>query len=352
MDVNTLDKIKVLVVDDSAFMRKLISDMLSEDSGIEVVDTARDGLWAVEKLKTQRVDVVTMDVNMPRMNGLEALKKINETFKVPVIMLSSLTGEGEEITIKALEFGAFDFVLKPSSDSASIGDIRDELIGKIKLCMQSKLNKEREGRIIPALNTIRKYSSIGCVCIASSTGGPKALTRLVPEFPEGFDIPVLIVQHMPAGFTKAFADRLNGLSNIRVKEAVDGEKITGGTAYIAPGGYHMVVRSGGFISLNTEPQLHGVRPCADKMFISAAQNMEGKLIGVVLTGMGRDGTDGLMAIKERGGICIAEDESTCTVFGMPKSAIERGVVHIVSPIQNIAGEILGITGFRGVKHGE
>jgi len=187
--------------------------------------------------------------------------------------------------------------------------------------------------------------SIKAVCIAASTGGPKALSTLLSMLPADFKLPVLIVQHMPEGFTKTFASRLNNICKLLVKEGEDGESIKGGTVYIAPGGYHMTVNKDICISLNQEPLMHGVRPCADKLFISAARNMGGKLVGIVLTGMGRDGTEGLAAIKERGGICIAEDENTCVVFGMPKSAIEKGVVHIVAPLQDIVNIILDLLNF-------
>jgi two-component system chemotaxis response regulator CheB len=341
-----LKKIRVLVVDDSAFMRKVISDILASDDSIEVVDTARDGLWALEKLKSVQADVITMDVEMPRMNGLEALKKINELYKIPVLMLSSITRAGTDITIKALELGAFDFVLKPSSgELLRIDSLKQELISKVKLCCLPGTG-ERGGKI-PQLAAARKEESgrgpIKAVCIAASTGGPKALSRIMSMFPVNFRPPLLIVQHMPAGFTRAFAERLNNGSALTVKEAAEGDRIEQGTAYVAPGGYHMLVE-GGRIKLDESPPMHGVRPCADKLFISAAENMGGRLIGIVLTGMGRDGTAGLEAIAKNGGICIAEDESTCTIFGMPKSAIEKGAAHTVLPLDRIVGEVLHITG--------
>lgn len=339
-------KIRVLIVDDSAFMRKIISDILSSDSSIEIVDTARDGLWALEKLKSIDVDVITMDVEMPRMNGLETLIKINELYKVPVIMLSSLTREGADITIKALELGAFDFILKPSLGAASsIDSVKNELIQKIKLC-SARVNGEviQGKRETPVTKKSRFINTdIKAVCIAASTGGPKALTKVMSMFPENYKLPVLVVQHMPAGFTRAFANRLNDNSKLYIKEAEDGDEIKKSCAYIAPGGYHMLVKDN-HINLNQEPTIHGVRPCADKLFISAAENFTGKVIGIVLTGMGRDGTKGLEAISTHDGICIAEDESTCVIYGMPKSAIEKGVVNIVAPLDRIIPELLNITG--------
>lgn len=353
-----MKKIRVLVVDDSAFMRKVISDILSSDDSIEVADTARDGAWAIEKLKSIDVDVITMDVEMPKMDGVEALKKINELYKIPVIMLSSHTSEGADITLKALESGAFDFVLKPSIGAGfNIDELKDELIQKIKMCAESKCGNSKyirnNGRQSAHKRSEAKKSQeeaktyglnaggIKAVCIAASTGGPKALSKVIADIPADFNLPVLIVQHMPAGFTNAFARRLDGISNITVKEAVDGEEIKKGCAYIAPGGYHMVVDEGR-LKLNQEPPMHGVRPCADKLFISAAENLGGRIIGIVLTGMGKDGTLGLEAINRKGGICIAEDESTCTIYGMPKNAIEKGIVDVVAPLDRIVPEMLRI----------
>ncbi len=344
----SMNKIRVLVVDDSAFMRRIISDMLSSDSSIEVVGTARDGIRAIEKLKTTEVDVITMDVEMPRMNGLETLKVINDKYNIPIIMLSSFTKQGADITIDALEFGAFDFVQKPSArlDGSAADDMKDELISKVKLCCKDgDCKSDRKNEISTRKRQERpKMDDIKAVCIAASTGGPKALSKIIPMFPKNYRLPILIVQHMPGGFTKAFAERLNASSNIEVKEAEEGDSILPGMAYIAPGGYHMVVNKQGMISLNQEPPLHGVCPCADKLFLSAVENIKGKLVGVVLTGMGKDGSDGLEAIYKNNGVCIAEDESTCTIYGMPKSAVERGVVHKVLPLDHIVEEIINITG--------
>lgn len=352
-EVDKMGKIRVLVVDDSAFMRKVITDILTSDGEIEVADTAMDGIWALEKLKTLNVDIITLDVEMPRMNGVEALKKINELYKIPVIMLSSFTREGADITIKALELGAFDFVLKPSLGlNFDIDKLKSELIKKIKLCFDARCGDKTYGKGSIASksaglkrNRENKFgyrsNDIKAVCIAASTGGPKALSKVMADFPPDFKLPVLIVQHMPAGFTKAFAARLDSLSNLAVKEAEDGDEIKGGCAYVAPGGYHMIVKDG-HLWLNQDPPMHGVRPCADKLFISAAENMDGRVIGIVLTGMGKDGTLGLETISRYNGICIAEDESTCTIFGMPRSAVEKGVVNIVAPLDKIVHEVLKI----------
>lgn len=358
-----MNKIRVLVVDDSAFMRKVITDILTSDDEIEVVDTAMDGIWALEKLKKLDVDVVTLDVEMPRMDGVEALKKINEIYGIPVVMLSSYTTAGADIIIKALELGAFDFVLKPSLGTNFDADkLKTELIKSVKLCFESRNRHKLLSKMAGSSNdsktgNFKKYKSgirlndIKAVCIAASTGGPKALSKVIADFPSDFKLPVLVVQHMPAGFTKAFAARLDSISKLKVKEAQDGDDIKKGWVYIAPGGFHMLVE-GRRIKLNQDPPMHGVRPCADKLFISAAENIGGRIIGIVLTGMGKDGTMGLEAVSRHGGICIAEDESTCTIFGMPKSAIEKGVVNIVAPIDRIAQEVLQVLDSEGCNCGK
>lgn len=339
-----MDKIRVLVVDDSAFMRKVVSDILSDNDYIEVVDTARDGVYALEKLNNLNVDVITLDVEMPRMNGLDVLKIINEKYNIPVIMLSSLTSDGADITIKALELGAFDFVLKPTMGSKfDIEGLKFELQEKIKICYRQNKKVKKDEKIGNIVKTMAKQNSddIKAICIAASTGGPKALSTVMQMFPDKFKLPVFIVQHMPAGFTNAFAKRLNQNSKLEIKEAENDDKIYPGHGYLAPGGYHMTIKNDR-ICLDQEMPMLGVRPCADRLFISAAQNIKGRVIGIVLTGMGKDGTNGLCEIKKNGGIGIAEDESTCTIFGMPKSAIEKGVVDIVVPLDRVVPELLKI----------
>lgn len=343
------EKIRVLVVDDSAFMRKMISDMLNSESDIEVIDTARDGEGAVTKASMLKPDVITLDVEMPRKNGLEALKEIKKTCEAQVIMLSSLTGEGSNITIEALQYGAFDFIQKPSgSISLDIDRVREDLIQKIRYSKKykSKLQNAKPKLIeIPKqLETIKSQDyrisngKIEAIVLGASTGGPRVLYDLITKLPYDLNIPVFVVQHMPAGFTKAFADRINRNTELTVTEAKDGDEILPNHVYIAPGGYHMyVIKSN--IKLDQAPTIHGVRPAVDKLFISAAEIYRGKLLACILTGMGKDGADGIKLIKFHGGFTIAQDEESSTVYGMPKAAFETGCIDIVLPDVKIPQEI-------------
>jgi len=339
------EKIKVLVVDDSAFMRKMISDMINSQPDMEVIDTARDGLDAIEKINRLSPDVVTLDVEMPFKNGLEVLKDIN-TQKTAVIMLSSLTAEGSAITIEALRLGAFDFIQKPSgSISLDIEKVKDDLVEKIRYAnahVKRSLKRVKPFVKYETLTNIENHQKpIEAILIGASTGGPKVLFDLITHFPKDLDLPVLIVQHMPAGFTKAFAERLDRYSNLKVLEAQDNILINKNHVYIAPGGFHMLVNKNR-IKLDLSPQIHGVRPAVDKLFLSAAHEFDGKLLAVILTGMGKDGAEGIKAIKQRGGITIAQDEATSTVFGMPKAAIETGCIDYVLPDKEIANQIVKI----------
>jgi len=346
-----LKKIKVLVVDDSFFMRKMISDILMSSGVIEVIDTAKNGLEAVEKTAKLLPDVVTLDVEMPKMNGLEALQKIMANNPVPIIMLSSLTKSGADTTIKALAYGAFDFVAKPSGAiSFDIADIKNELIDKIllaynqrnKLIKQSSISNENNSYPVrdKAITYLKNNDWI--VAIGTSTGGPKALQEVITKIPKDFPYPILIVQHMPPGFTKSLADRLNSLSEITVVEAKDQELIKPGTAYIAPGNYHMLISSkanGHYITLNQMAPVSGHRPSVDVMFESLA-SVSLKKVFVIMTGMGSDGTKGLIKTKKDGDIAIAQDENTCVVYGMPKTAVQSGLVDITVPVYQIHNNII------------
>lgn len=343
------DRIRVLVVDDSAFMRKMISDMLNSQPDIEVIATARDEDGAILKAAELKPDVIALDLEMPKNNGLDALKKIEKISTAQVIMLSSLTGEESEITIEALYSGAFDFVQKPSGAiSLDIDKVKDELIEKIRYSKtyNTKLQnpvpntdgnaKEQEISIKPADRAVNE--KIEAVVIGASTGGPRVLYDLITKLPFDLNVPVFVVQHMPAGFTQAFADRINRSSRLTVVEAKDGDIIKPNYVYIAPGGYHMYVNKSN-IRLDLSPAIHGVRPAVDKLFISAAKAYNGKLIGCILTGMGKDGADGIKAIRNLGGYTIAQDEYSCTVYGMPKAAFETGCIDIVLPDSKIPEEI-------------
>jgi len=332
-------RIKVLVVDDSALMRRLISDMINSSPDCEVVDTARDGGEAIEKVNRLRPDVITLDVEMPRINGLEALAHIMMHMPTPVIMLSALTAEGAETTMKALELGAVDFIPKPGGKSISLGieEIKEELLRKIRAAARSKPRRLHLQRRKKYLRPKRLRDNTAIV-FGASTGGPGTLMDILQSLPDDMP-PIFIVQHMPPGFTSSFAKRLNALARFEVKEAEDGDIIKSGVGYVAPGDYHMLIRRSR-IRLNQEPKLHGVRPAVDKTMESAAETFGSNTIGVLLTGMGSDGAEGLKKIKQAGGRTIVEAEQTCVVFGMPKAAIEAGAAEVIVPSYRIADEII------------
>lgn len=340
-------KIKVIVADDSALMRKLISDMLNSDENIEVIKTAYNGRDLINKIQQEKPDVITLDIEMPIMGGIETLKEMkNMNSLIPTIVISGVSHRNTTLTMDCLHYGAFDFIAKPESGMSSrIIDIRNQLIEKVKLAASKSLSSH-ENKIIVSKEVNKKIDTnvkIQAVVIGASTGGPKALYKVITKFPNNMGVPIFVVQHMPVGFTKAFAERLNDNSNIRVKEAEDNESYMNNVVYIAPGGYHMEVERNGKISLNKEPPIWGVRPAVDKLFISASKVFGSHIVSAVLTGMGRDGADGTKIIKENGGITLSESESTCVIYGMPKAAYETGKVDIVAPIDNIANEIVKIT---------
>ncbi|MBM7619007.1 two-component system chemotaxis response regulator CheB [Bacillus tianshenii] len=349
-----MKKIKVLVTDDSIFMRKLISDLLKDHPDIEVIATARNGAEAIEKVKALSPDVVTLDVEMPVMDGLEALKRIMARSPVPVIMLSSTTSTGSLNTILAIENGAVDFVAKPSGAiSLDIFKVKEELIEKILLAASSNfhslLGRNTQQKNIPLNGTL--YSTMDLVaektkwnrsviCIGTSTGGPRALQTLLTSLPNKLKTPVFIVQHMPRQFTKSLAERLNSLCSFPVTEAVHGERVINGTAYIAPGGYHMEVeekRGELYISLNEDIPVKGHRPAVDNLFASLSTLKKTRKIAVVLTGMGADGAIGIKKLKESGHtVAIAESEQTSIVYGMPNAAVQTGLVDHIENLEDIA----------------
>jgi two-component system chemotaxis response regulator CheB len=339
--------IRVLVVEDSAFMRRAISDILNAEPGIEVLGTARDGAEGVEMCARLRPDVVTLDIEMPRVDGLSALEQIMGIRPTPVIMLSALAAEGAEATLRALELGAVDFVLKPSgSISLDIASLAAQLVAKAKIA--SAVNPHRLLRL-RAQTPPRRHMAhgnpsdalmSGVVAIAASTGGPTALQQMVPRLPGDLPAAVLIVQHLPPGFTASLASRLNDTSAIHVEEAKAGTALSPAAAYLAPGGLHTSLDPHGSIQLDDSPPVWGLRPAADPLMISAARYAGAKTVGVVMTGMGHDGTEGMSRIKASGGRTIAQDEKSCVVYGMPRSAAEAGIVDIVAPLDRIADEIV------------
>lgn len=346
--------IKVLVVDDSVLIRKILTDILESDDEIKVIDTARNGKEALEKIELLKPDLVTLDIEMPIMDGITTLKQIVSKYRIPVIMVSSLTYEGAELTLEALDIGAVDFLPKPTNIfSIKQEDIKHQIVEKVKAAAKSKFyaikpvaEVKKQYDIIKKkklLNT--KFDNI--VAIGTSTGGPRALQMLIPQFPADINASIVIVQHMPAKFTKSLADRLDSISNVKVKEAEEGEILQRGHAYIAPGDYHLKIlkeKDNLVVRLDKEPEVLGLRPTVDKMMDSIAKIDGYNKIGVILTGMGSDGKKGIRSIKESGGFTIAQDEATSVVFGMPKAAISTNCIDIVLPIDKIGEKILSKVG--------
>ena len=341
-------QVRVLVVDDSALMRKLIPQILQADPSIQVVGTAMDGNFGLKKLEELRPQVVTLDLEMPGMNGIDMLKEVMRRHRVPVIVVSSHSTEGAAITFKALSLGAFDFVAKPADVHSRMPEIARELIGKIKAAAQSR------GVVIGALpaDTRRSKAKAAAnpkdlatkvVAIGISTGGPQALQYLLPQLPADFPGTILIVQHMPDNFTEMFARRLDEACAIRVKEAQSGDLLQAGRALICPGNRHMKIKKmqlGDVVVLNEEAKVNGHRPSVDVLFHSVAEEFGNRSVGVIMTGMGDDGAEGLGAIKVAGGVTIAQSEESCVVYGMPKAAIERSYATRIIPLDAIANTLL------------
>ncbi|PPB08608.1 protein-glutamate methylesterase/protein-glutamine glutaminase [Brevibacillus laterosporus] len=373
-----MTKIKVIVADDSAFMRKVISDILTNDPTIEVVARARNGMECLEKVKELQPDVVTLDVEMPILDGLATLERLMVEHPLPVVMLSSLTKEGADATLKALELGAFDFIGKPSGPiSLDIHKVGTQLVEIVKEAAAAKgrirhkqiapmtrapvkkpliepkkklLQTEKTSEHLPTPTKesmglqhteLPDKSGTKVVFLGTSTGGPRALQTLLTQIPAFFPAPILIVQHMPPGFTKSLAQRLDSLCQITVKEASDGEEVKAGIAYIAPGGYHMEATqpSGGkiIITLHQEAPRGGHRPSVDVLFESASKLTHTRQWAVILTGMGADGTAGLRQMKESHHVVgLIEDQSSCVVFGMPRAAIQAGLADHIVPLDHMA----------------
>ncbi|MFW5981862.1 MAG: protein-glutamate methylesterase/protein-glutamine glutaminase [Halanaerobiaceae bacterium] len=338
--------IKIMVVDDSSFMRQIFKKTIEKDPNMTVITTAGDGLEALEKLEEYQVDVITLDIDMPVKNGLSTLKEIMKFDKpIPTIMVSAM--DDKETVMKALELGAFDFIPKPSgSISLTIDEIADNLREKINATANMK-NKPycNIKPITPYKDKISKKrpgSKYPIIVIGTSSGGPKALSALLPVFPADIPAAILIVQHMPAGFTASFANRLNQESSIQIKEAQEGDKIAPGLALIAPGDYHMEVNSDGKVELKQSAKKWSVRPSADFTLISAAENFKERVIGVILTGMGYDGSDGMKAVKKHGGYGLVEDESTALVYGMPGSTIKANAYDEILPLHQIPFKIIDL----------
>ena len=346
------EKISVLIVDDSAFMRKSLSIMLESDPSITVISTAKNGQEGYDLAKKLRPDIITLDIEMPVMDGLTALKKIMSDCPTSVLMVSSLTTEGAKDTIKALELGAIDFIPKELSYvSVNISKIKDDLVQKVKEIARQKSLKERFKRL-KSLNsnfTSDKKSTViqkdlpvkvfKAIALGISTGGPLTLQKILPLLSEKINIPILIVQHMPPKFTKSLAERLNSLCKLEVKEAENEESLKPGVIYIAPGGFHMKLEKVGLhdiqINIATEPADSLHRPSVDVMMNSVIDIFGKYTLGIIMTGMGKDGFEAVKKLKGIGGYCIAQNEETCVVYGMPKTIVDADLADLVLPADKI-----------------
>jgi len=370
--MNASEKMKILVVDDTILYRKIVSEILSELPNVEIVGTASNGKTAITRIASLQPDLITLDIDMPSMDGIEVLEEINRLdYNVGVIMLSSLTYEGSEMTVKALELGAFDFIPKPELDSMdenkqyirqrfapmlrSFGDRRE-----IKKILSGQTSYTATTARKPAEDIITSPASkppvpldiprgkrkkpADIVVIGISTGGPKALAMVVPEIPADINVPILIVQHMPPLFTQSLAKSLDSKSALRVKEAQNEDTLTPNTIFIAPGGKQMKVdrkeNGAKILRICDDPPENSCKPSVDYLFRSVAEHYGEKATGIIMTGMGSDGSLGIETMKARGAFIIAQNEASCTVFGMPKKPIESGLVDLIAPLENIAAEIV------------
>jgi two-component system chemotaxis response regulator CheB len=343
-------QVNVLVVDDSAFMRRAITKMLEGEAGITVCATARTGEEAVAKAVELRPDVITMDVEMPGMGGLEAVREIMTRRRIPIIMVSSLTREGAETTFRALDLGAMDFIAKPDSAYVNIKDVARDLIAKVRAVARRGTARRPVRRTVAPAGTEApaRRQAFACVAIGASTGGPVALSRVLPQLPGAFPVPLVIVQHMPPGFTRPLADRLNHAGDLSVVEGADGMALRAGQAIIAPAGRQLTLRRAPgsdavevVLCEDEGRSLHA--PSVDVMTASAADVFGAATLAVILTGMGRDGVIGLRKVKECGGFVIGQDAASSVVYGMPRAAALAGLVDRVLPIDRIAAALCELT---------
>lgn len=327
-------KTRVLVVDDSPFIRRVLSDWVRAEPDFELVGVGANGREAIQLAAELKPDVITLDVEMPICNGIDALQAIMEKNPTRVLMVSSITSQGAAATMKALELGAYDFVTKPQgSSSLKVLEAKTEVLTKLRAAKMVRIGAPSGPRASAPAMTLKRTDKV--VVIASSTGGPKALHTLFQTLPKGFPAPILIVQHMPQGFTESFARRLDGIGTVPCQEAKEGERIVPGLALIAPGGLHMTVSQKGTIALNDGPNLHGTKPAADHLFKSAVELWGNRVVGAVLTGMGRDGADGAKMIRDAGSVVYGECEASCSIYGMPKAAMQAGGITQELPIHEI-----------------
>ncbi|WP_277057005.1 chemotaxis response regulator protein-glutamate methylesterase [Trichlorobacter lovleyi] len=347
-------KIKVMIIDDSAVIRTVLAEILNGAGDIEVIGTAPDPLFAKNKLTSLQPDVITLDVEMPRMDGLTFLEELMRTNPIPVLMVSSLTQRACDTTLRALELGAIDYVTKPSIEiTQGVEALANEIIAKVRIAAKARVRFAARGSLPPsstasaspkasALDTTRMATTDKLIAIGASTGGTQAITEVITQLPAS--IPgIVVVQHMPPVFTKSYAERLNTMSRVNVKEAEHGDRILRGTAFIAPGGRHMSIRRDGamyYLELSDGPPVNYVKPAVDVLFRSVARFAGRNAVGVILTGMGEDGARGLKEMREHGALTLAQDEASCIVFGMPKRAIEMDAVDRVLPLSQIPRHIL------------
>ena len=347
-------RIRVLVVDDSAFMRRAIAKMLENEPNIVVAATARSGEEAIEKAAQIRPDVITMDVEMPGMGGLEAVREICAQHRIPIIMVSALTREGAETTFRALELGAVDFVAKPDAAYDNINDVARDLIAKVLTFAQRPLQAQPKRSLEvarpkapPRLRIVRRAGvRYECVAIGTSTGGPVALSRLIPALPAEFPVPIVIVQHMPLGFTRPLSERLDAQSRITVVEAAEGMALEPGVAYVIPSGRQSALERSHdktVVRLLDDDGRSLHVPSVDAMADAVAERFGAQSIGVILTGMGQDGVVGLRKLKAKGGYVIGQDEPSCVVYGMPRAAERAGLVDRVLPLLEIPGALCDLT---------
>lgn len=333
--------IRCLIVDDSATVRAVLRRMLEADGRVKVIGVAKDGLEAVELLTQLKPDVITLDVEMPRLNGLEALERIMTDRPTPVVMVSSLTNSGAEATLRALELGAIDFIAKPAAGLAP----SDGVLEKVIEAAGARVRVPRK-QTAKARPPSQMLSGAGArwhnftVVIGSSTGGPQALREVVSRLPADLRVPVIIVQHMPPNFTRSLAERLDTLTPLPVHEAQDGDAIQRGKILVAPGDYHLTLSFDGRVKLNQAPPECGVRPAINVTVESVVKQRKSNVVTAILTGMGSDGTRGAGLVKEAGGYVITEHESTCTIYGMPRSIERAGLSDEVAPIEDIATAIV------------
>jgi len=342
--------IKVLVVDDSAVVRKVFSGELSKQKGIVVVGTAPDPYVARDKIVKLKPDVITLDIEMPRMDGITFLKKLMRYYPLPVIIVSSLTVRGSKIALEALSLGALEVISKPSA-AYSVGDMSIQLAEKIRAVYKAKITpvslQKTEDQPMAAMESKALTATTNkIIAIGASTGGTEAIKKVLTRLP-GNSPGTVVVQHMPARFTTSFAARLNDLSRMAVKEAQNGDSVINGQVLIAPGNYHMLLKRSGaryYVKIKTGPLVHYQRPAVDVLFKSVAKYAGANALGIILTGMGKDGAAGMLAMKKAGAVNIAQDEKSCVVFGMPKEAINTGGIDYVEGINYIAGKAVSLLG--------